>query len=276
MTEERPDVEPWFGLADEILAFVTTPPMAGSQMRAPAEYVNAGRLLVFQWGRSIRSFRAILTLVREGFSEDAIVIGRTLLEGLFEMAFIAKHPEAAEMRISHGLRAQAGDCKWARENIEMPPSLAASVGLQEAKALVLDPERTMKPKRSPRSRWHPKFRTIKDRAIEAGVNPLYYDILYSFTSRYVHGSGDWLAELLSPWVQQSRVSYGASSEESALAMMTACMCIVEELRLLDGCLSLELGEALDALENSERRLFERLGSEVLDKHDLRQVSGNER
>ena len=99
--------ERWLSVAEEISTFVTNPPMAGAQVRVPPSDVQAARILWFQWGRSFRTFRAIVALVRAGYSEDSTVLLRTLLEVLFEMAFIAKFPDDAEIFISHGLRAQA-------------------------------------------------------------------------------------------------------------------------------------------------------------------------
>lgn len=264
MTSAHPHVDAWLAMASEINQFVASPPMAGAQFRAPPTHASAGRMLVFQWGRGVRSFRAIETLVRAHFREDATVLARTLLEGLFEMAFIAKHPEAADIYVSHGARTQAANFKEMREKADLPPELRASVGMAEARSLIQYPEQTMNPVRAQRSRWHPKFPTVRSRAIEAGVNPLYYEALYSFTSRYVHGSGDWMSEFVSPPLgQDSRVSYEGSSAESALALMSACMCIVEEIRILDGCLSLELGGPLEMLTSHEKDLFARLGSAVL-------------
>ena len=44
--------------------------------------------------------------------------------------------------------------------------------------------------------------------------------------------------------------------------------------MLNGYLSLGLGDALVSLEESERQLFVRLGAEILGNHGLGQVTGD--
>lgn len=233
-------VDRWLSLADEIQTFVTSPPMATSRARAPESHLLAGRILMFQWGRSFRTFGAIVTLIRGGYSEDSTVLLRTLLEVLFEMTFIARFPEDAELFMAHGLRAQAGSLRRLREGSDLAPEIQAALGALEARSLAQSPDGSMKPKNATRSSWHPKYPSVRSRAIAAGMPSYFYDLLYSFASRYVHGSSDWMVDFLAPPPEGSRVSYLGDMGESALAVSSACRCILEELRILDGCLSLEL------------------------------------
>lgn len=267
-SSETSPVEEWLKFSDDIITFVQNPPMAGARARVPPEYYQAGRFLMFQWGRSFRTFQALLLLVRSGYSEDATVLLRTLLEGFFEIAFMAKHPHEADRYLAYGSRTQATDFKRVREEYDFPDEMKAAASVMEAKSLISDPERKMKPKKGPRSGWHPKFRSVRQRAIEAGVPSFYYDMVYGFTSRYVHGSGDWMAEFFSPFKEKSRISYKGDTGTSALATMMTCECIVEILKILDGCLNFELGEPLKDLLMRQSKIRDENFEAVLSKYNI--------
>ena len=262
MTEQAQSqhpVEAWLAFAGEIERFVTTPPMAGARAQVPETHVQAGRLLFFQWGRSFRTFRAIQTLVRAGFSEDAMVLVRTLLEVFFEMAFVGRNPETAVDFFDYGARTLAADLRRTREDPSSTPEMRAAIGIQEAKALARSPRQPAKPKQGPKSRWHSKYSSVRKRAIAGGVPAAYYDGMYNFASRYVHGSGDWMTEFFDPPPAGSRISYSGDSGEAALAAMWSCMCVLEQLRLLNWCLKFEVGEALDALSAKQDKLIREEG-----------------
>lgn len=120
---EKHPIDKWLKLSEEIIRFVTSPSMSEAQARVPPEYVQAGRFLMFQWGRNFRTFKALLLLVQNGYSEDAAVLLRTLLEGYFEVAFMAKHPHEADRYLSYGCRTQAADFKRNREEYNLPDDL---------------------------------------------------------------------------------------------------------------------------------------------------------
>jgi hypothetical protein len=126
----------------------------------------------------------------------------------------------------------------------------------------------MEHKKGPRSGWHPKFRSIRQRAIEAGVSSFYYDAVYGFTSRYVHGSGDWMAQFFSSTDEKSRISYKGDQGESALATMMACTIMIALLQILNDCLSLDLGDALGSLLSQQAEIERTEYKAVLSKHGI--------
>jgi len=78
----------WVEIATRICRIVTEPPMAGSPVSVPPDKVDAAKVLMFHFGRAFRTFTGLGLLLREGYTQDGIVLSRVLLEVLFEMAFI--------------------------------------------------------------------------------------------------------------------------------------------------------------------------------------------
>jgi hypothetical protein len=239
-------IKKWIEFGVDIEKFVTNPPMAGAEVKVPMSHVEAAKVLMFHWGRSFRAYRALNLLVISGFPDDAIILVRTLLEVLFEMAFIVKYPKDAHLYLEHGLKTEVA---WWRQFREYAPEMMQpSAGFSEAITASEITDAINKTRTAPKSAWHPKFKSVKQRAIDAGIRPVYYVLMYSLASRYIHGSGDWMRELARSEEKEGRLSYAGDAAEGALAAMFAGMCVVEQLHILNGCLCLNVATELGELE----------------------------
>jgi hypothetical protein len=225
----------WNQFASKLWAVVKEPPLAGSTLSAPSDFVVAGTVLMFHFTRACRTFQAIGLLAANGFTQDALVLGRTLIEVFFEMAFIARYPADAELYLQHAEKIESA---WQRRAKEHAPELLIFLG-------VPDPSADDQPeKRVSHGGWHPRFKSIRQRAEAAGVSITDYDLLYALASRYVHGSGDWMRELTRVESDGVFVSYGSDRMERRLVLFIACDKFLEMLFMLEGCLKVPIRDRL--------------------------------
>lgn len=183
---------------------------------------------------------------------------RTLIENLIESAFIAKFPNDAEKYIDFGLKAQAYRLKQIRKSMPKDDNLDLyfSVGLQEAKLISEIQEDVKLPKKGMPTSWHPKYKNLRDRSIQAGLPSFYYDILYRAASRYIHGSSDWMIDFGTS-AKDERIGYKGDSGESALAISVGCMVMIEMLKIMNGCLNLSLDTDLISLIEKHDEMVEK-------------------
>lgn len=245
-SSDKPTYDELVNLALDIGKVILEPPMAGSQVAVTPDKVNAARVLMFHFGRGFRTFQAIGLLLANGYSQDGTVLARVLLEVLFEMAFIAKNPQDAELYLKYG---EEMEKQWQDEAQHYDPwSPAPVLG-------------NTKPK--PKSSWHPKFKSVRQRGIAGGIHPVYYDMFYSLASRYIHGSGDWLHELTRSASADVHVSYSRDLLERKAAMFIACGCMVEMLQIIEGCLKIPIREQVASVAQEYQRLAQMRLDEVL-------------
>lgn len=257
-------IKKWVDFGVEVEHFVTNPPMAGAQITVPPTHVEAAKVLMFHWSRGFRTYRAIHLLVISGFPDDAMVLLRVFLEILFEMSFIAKHPEDASIYLENGKRAEIA---WWRKFRELAPEgMYAAAGFSEAVLASEINDSENKERKHAKSAWHPKYKSVKQRAIEAGAKPFLYDIVYSLASRYIHGSGDWMHELACKEDKGIRVNYKGSPKEGALAAMFANTCVLEQLEILNGCLNLKAEQQLIELRKKFNSLSQEEWHQAKDKY----------
>lgn len=235
------ELDEWRGFASRLCDVVLHPPFAGSEVKVPPEFADAARALMFQFGRSFRTFQAIGLLLHQGYTQDALVLSRTLLEAYFDMAFIAKFPSDAKLFLEHGVNLEK---RFWNKVAERDEGIHAHIARFRADELPEIAESTS----GIHGSWHPKFRSVKQRAQAAGISTFDYDMLYSFLSRYVHGSGDWLRELAKPIDGGVHVSYGKDKTEAKAVLTTVCSTFLEELFILDGCLGMGIADALRNLK----------------------------
>jgi hypothetical protein len=197
---------------------------------------------MFHFGRSFRTFTALGLLLAEGYTQDALVLARTLLEVLFEMGFVASHPEDAHYFLEHGLAIEDNF----RETLRAygPPTQAAQPGAVPVADQPPRPTRGIS-----HAAWHPKYKSVRSRAVASGIPEIYYDLFYSLASRYSHGSGDWLREIARRQPGGIHVSYGADKMEGELVVMMACDTFLQILIVADAALGLELKEILREVQN---------------------------
>ena len=96
----------WVDMANRLGGLVSQPPIAGFHVAVPPQFVPAAQVLMFHFGRAVRTYGAVCHLLSYGFTQDAVVLARTLLEVLFEMAFIARFPEDAHYYFAHSLQVE--------------------------------------------------------------------------------------------------------------------------------------------------------------------------
>jgi hypothetical protein len=209
---------------------VVEPPMAGTPVEVPPELADAARVIMFHFGRAFRTFQALGLLLREGYTQDGLVLLRTFVEVFFEMAFVAQHPDEAHYYIEHGLKVESLLQQRAKKHA--PPFMAPLLFLDR----LGDSEQEDVGERLSHSAWHPRFRSTRARALAAGVPESDYELIYSLCSRYVHGSGDWLREVAKAVPGGIHVSYSADITERNLIMLIACEKLLEMLFILEGCL----------------------------------------
>jgi hypothetical protein len=257
-------IKKWIEFGVDIEKFVTNPPMAGAEVKVPMSHVEAAKVLMFHWGRSFRAYRALNLLVISGFPDDAIVLVRTLLEDLFEMAFIAKYPEDAHLYLEHGLKTEVA---WWQEFREYAPEMMhPSSYFSEAITASEINDKFNKTRKATKSAWHPNCKSVRQRAIKTGVRSVYYDLMYSLASRYIHGSGDWMRELARSAENEGRLCYAGDAAEGALAVMFAGMSVVEQLNILNGCLCLNITSELSKLERKLNSLAAEEWSRIQNKY----------
>ncbi len=229
-------------LALRMCKVVVEPPMAGSPVLVPPDLAEAAKVIMFHFGRAFRTFQALGLLVREGYTQDGLVLLRTFVEMFFEMAFVARYPEDAHYYVEHGLKVEA---LWQKRAKTHAPSFMAPLlflnhfgdtGWEQAKGALSH------------SAWHPRFRSVRQRALEAGVPEVYYDLVYSLGSRYVHGSGDWLRDVAKNVPGGIHVSYSADVTERNLILFLAADKLLEMLFILEGCLAMPIREAILAIK----------------------------
>jgi len=258
-------IKKWVDFSVEVEHFVTNPPMAGAEIRVPPTHVEAAQVLMFHWGRGFRTYRSIHLLVISGFPDDAMVLLRVFLEILFEMAFIAKHPEDSGLYLENGKKTEIA--WWRKIRKVVPDEMYAAAGFSEA-VLASEIEDTKeKERKAPKSAWHPKYRSVRQRAIEAGAKPFLYDLVYSLASRYIHGSGDWMHELACKEKRGIRINYTGSPKEGALAAMFANVCVVEQLEILNSCLDLKAESQLNKLRENLNALCSDEWKQAIEKYE---------
>jgi hypothetical protein len=194
---------------------------------------------MFHFVRASRTFQAIGLLAANGFTQDAVVLLRTLVEVFFEMAFIAKYPADASFYLEH---AQKLERAWQERARTQAPELLVFLGVSDATPT--NPSE----KRVGHGAWHPQFKTVRQRALAAGVPMTDYDLMYSLASRYVHGSGDWLREVMKASPEGVYVSYGSDRMERRLVLFIACDKFLEMLFMLEGCLKVPIRDRLMELK----------------------------
>jgi hypothetical protein len=250
------DYEEWNKFAAKLWAVVKEPPLAGSQISAPPEFVTAGKVLMFHFVRASRTFQAIGLLAANGFSQDAVVLLRTLVEVFFEMAFIAKYPADASFYLEHGQKLERA---WQERARTLAPELLIFLGVPHGASADEPPQ-----KRVSHGAWHPnpQLKTVRQRALAAGVPMTDYDLLYSLASRYVHGSGDWLREVMKASPEGVYVSYGSDRMERRLVLFIACDKFLEMLFMLEGCLKVPIRDRVMELK-AEYDILVKQGSAIV-------------
>lgn len=213
---------------------VVEPPMAGSPVEVPGDLADAARVLMFHFGRAFRTFQALGLLLRDGYTQDGLVLLRTFVEVFFEMAFVARHPDDAHYYVEHGLKVEA--LLQQRAKAHAPDFMAPLLFLDH----LGDAEWEAATGALSHSAWHPKFRSVRQRALAGGASEVDYDLIYSLCSRYVHGSGDWLREVAKAVPGGIHVSYGSDVTERNLILLIACEKLLEMLFILEGCLRIPI------------------------------------
>lgn len=249
-------------LALRMCKVVVEPPMAGSPVLVPPDLGDAAKVIMFHFGRAFRTFQALGLLLREGYTQDGLVLLRTFVEVFFEMAFVARHPEDAHYYVEHGLKVEA---LWQKRAKAHAPSFMAPLLFLDHLG---DTEWQQVKGALSHSAWHPdpKFRSVRQRALEAGVPEIYYDLIYSSASRYVHGSGDWLREVAKNVTGGIHISYGADVTERNLILFLACEKLLEMLFILEGCLGMPIRDAILAINTDFDAFKERGAARVSRKY----------
>ena len=260
LDQAEQDYHDWNQFAAKLWAVVKEPPLAGSTLSAPPEFVTAGAVLMFHFVRASRTFQAIGLLAANGFTQDALVLGRTLVEVFFEMSFIARFPSDAVFYLEHAKKIERS---WQQRAKTEAPELLTFLGVTEQISADDPPE-----KRAGHGAWHPKFKSVRQRAEAAGVPMTDYDLLYSLASRYVHGSGDWMRELMTVGSDGVYVSYESDRMERRLVLFIACDKFLEMLFMLEGCLNVPIRDRLLELKREYDTLVAKGASIVNLKYGL--------
>ena len=227
----------WVDMANRLGAMVSQPPISGSEVAVSEQFVPAAQVLMFHFGRGVRTFGAICLLLSNGFTQDGVVLARTLLEVLFEMAFIARFPEDAHYYFAHALDLEKRfQRNWRAYSPAGPAASEASKMKQGEPADYVSG--------LSHGAWHPKYKSVKKRAKESGVPPIYYDLFYSLASRYSHGSGDWLREIAQKSHDRIEVSYEGDRMEHDLVLLIACDTFLQILIVADAALRLNATDVL--------------------------------
>ena len=234
----------WAKHAERLDAILSHPRLKHQIIEVEEEFALAASIVMFHFGRGVRTYRAIGSLVAGNFTQDAMALCRVLLETLFETAFMASHPQDAEKYLEHGISVEKS---WAAKSFAHAPELVA-------KRWKFNPELKNAKSNVNHSSWHPKYRSVKQRAIAGGVQPFVYDFLYSIASRYIHGSGDWIREIGKGQKGPIRIDFGSDRLDQALVIMIACECFLGMLQISNQFLSLEINDLVEDLEKENRQL----------------------
>lgn len=242
----------WAKHAERLNGILSHPRLAQRAVEVDERYALAASIVMFHFGRGVRTYRAIGSLLAGSFTQDAMALSRVLLETVFELAFMASHPEDAELYLKHGVAIEQA---WAAKSFKHAPELVA-------KRWNFDPQlKDAKPNIN-HSGWHPRYRSVKQRAIAAGVDPFMYDFLYAIASRYIHGSGDWIREIGKGQKTPIRISYDADRLDATLVIMIACECFLGMLHISNKFLNLDIADLIAEFEEENQRLSETNWSEL--------------
>lgn len=237
----------WAKHAERLDATLKHPRLQNKVIAVEQEFALAANIVMFHFGRGVRTYRAIGSLIAGGFTQDAMALCRVLLETLFETAFMASHPNDADKYLKHGIAVEKA---WAAKSFEHAPELVA-------KRWKFDPELREAKSNVNHSSWHPKYRSVKQRAIAGGVHPIVYDFLYSIASRYIHGSGDWIREISKGQKGPIRIDFSSDRLDQALVILIACECFLGMLRISNEFLDLDIDELVTELEEENQQLSSR-------------------
>jgi hypothetical protein len=149
------------------------------------------------------------------------------------------------------------------------PELLTFLGVAEEISAADPPE-----KRVGHGAWHPKFKSVRQRAEAAGVPMTDYDLLYALASRYVHGSGDWLREVMKVAPDGVYVSYGSDRMERRLVLFIACDKFLEMLFMLEGCLKVPIRDRIMELKREYDALVSKGAAIVNLKYALEATPNN--
>lgn len=237
-------------MANRLGGLVTQPPIAGFQVAVAPEFVPAAQVLMFHFGRGVRTYSAVCHLLSHGFTQDAVVLGRTLLEVLFEMAFIARFPEDANHYFAHALEIEKS---FQRNWTAYRPSAKDGVnGLESNQG-----EPAERLSGINHGAWHPKYKTVRARARESGIPSIYYDLFYALASRYSHGSGDWLREIVRKGEGRIQVSYEGDRMEHDLVLLVTCDTFLQILIVASAALGIKADELLHTVHDDLTSLVSR-------------------
>jgi len=239
----------WVDMANRLGAMVSQPPISGFEVAVSEQFVTAAQVLMFHFGRGVRTYSAICLLLSNGFTQDAVVLARTLLEVLFEMAFIARFPEDAHYYFAHAIDLEK---RFQRNWWAYSPDRSSATGVSKIKQG--EPADHVSGLRH--GAWHPKHMSVKQRAKKSGIPIIYYDLFYSLASRYSHGSGDWLREIARKCHDRIEVSYEGDRMEHDLVLLIACDTFLQILVVADAALGLK---ATDVLRPVHKDLTELVG-----------------
>jgi hypothetical protein len=224
-------------MANRLGAMVSQPPISGSEVAVAEQFVPAAQVLMFHFGRNVRTYEAICLLLSNGFTQDAVILARTLLEVLFEMAFVARFPEDVHYYFEHALDLEK---RFQRNWRAYSPSKTSATGVAKIK----QGEPADHVSGLSHGAWHPKYKSVKKRAEESGIPQIYYDLFYSLASRYSHGSGDWLREIAHKCHDRIEVSCEGDRVEHDLVLLIACDTFFQILIVADAALGLKASDTL--------------------------------
>jgi hypothetical protein len=224
-------------MANRLGAMVSQPPISGSEVAVAEQFVPAAQVLMFHFGRGVRTFGATCLLLSNGFTQDAVILARTLLEVLFEMAFIARFPEDAHYYFTHALDLEK---RFQRNWHAYSPARTSATEVSKIK----QGEPADHVSGLSHGAWHPKHKSVRSRAKESGIPQIYYDLFYSLASRYSHGSGDWLREIARKSNKRIEVSYEGDRMEHDLVLLITCDTFLQILIVANAALGLKARDVL--------------------------------
>ncbi len=177
-------------------------------------------------------------LLEQGYTQNALILTRTLLEVFFEMAFVASHPEYAHYFLEHGV---AIERQFQETRLAYAPQRQAETahGAESEAARLSHPARALGC-----GAWHPRYKSVRSRAVASGIPVIYYDLFYSLASWYSHGSGDWLREIARRTPGGIHVSYDADKVEAELVVLMACDTFLQILIVANAALGVDLKDIL--------------------------------
>ncbi len=96
--------------------------------------------------------------------------------------------------------------------------------------------------------WHPRYKSVRSRAVPSEVPEIYYDLIYALASKYSHGSGDWLREIARAQPGGIHVSYQGDKMEAELVVLMACGTFLQILVVANAALGLGLNDTLHGVQ----------------------------